>query len=63
MTVKENSVIFYNINIFLLVDKFTKEFINYYCILLINFFSRYNQIFLYKKNRVFIIFIILLKII
>ena len=46
-----NKCIIYNANLLLLVDKFFKEFVGYKVALLINFFSRYDQVKLDVKSR------------
>ena len=40
-----------DVNLPLLVDKFVEEFVGYYIISLVNFYSRYNQMTLNPKSR------------
>ena len=56
-----NRVIIKDINLPLLVDKFLEEFTKIQIILLINFFSRYNQIELNNYSKNLITFITLLE--
>ncbi|KAF8848263.1 hypothetical protein BDZ45DRAFT_606184, partial [Acephala macrosclerotiorum] len=39
---KINSIILKDVNILFFVDEFSKEFIEYFCAFLINFFFEYN---------------------
>ncbi len=49
--IKINRVIIKNENLFLAINEFSEEFNNYIIILLINFFSDYNQIKFNEKSR------------
>ena len=51
IVIKINEVILRDANLPLLVDKFLEEFIEYIMALLIDFFSRYNQLGLALKSR------------
>jgi hypothetical protein len=51
IVIKINKVILKDTNLPPLVDKFLEEFIGYIMALLINFFSRYNQLGLALKSR------------
>ena len=46
-----NKVILRDTNLSPLVDKFSEEFTGYVAALLVNFFSRYNQLGLALKSR------------
>ena len=50
-----------DVNLPLLVDKFTKEFARCYIISLVNLYSRYNQITLNPKSRDITAFFTLLR--
>jgi len=54
---KLNLVTLCNVNLPPLVDEFSKEFARYAIALLINFFSRYNQLVLAPKCRDMMAFI------
>jgi len=46
MILKINLITFRDINLFLFINEFSKEFTKYFIISLINFFFKYNQIIL-----------------
>ena len=56
IVIKINEVILKDANLPLLIDEFLKEFIGYIAALLIDFFSRYNQLGLALKSRDITIF-------
>ncbi|KAF8848362.1 hypothetical protein BDZ45DRAFT_606015, partial [Acephala macrosclerotiorum] len=60
-TMKINSIILRDVNILFFVDKFSKKFVEYFCVFLIDFFSKYDQFTLNIRNKNMIIFIILLE--
>lgn len=60
-TIKINAIIIKNTNVLLSIDKLFKNFTECIIFLLINFFSKYNQIKFVKKCRNFIDFITSLK--
>jgi len=49
------------VNILLYIDKFSKEFTKYTIALLIDFFSRYNQLVLTLEYKDITVFITLLR--
>ena len=51
MAIKMNLVTLRDANLPLIVDEFSEEFIGCQCALLIDFFSRYNQLTLDEKSR------------
>ena len=53
---KINEVIFKDINLFFLINKFSKEFIKYIITSLIDFFFKYNQLRLAFKSKDIIAF-------
>ncbi|KAF8846911.1 hypothetical protein BDZ45DRAFT_542073, partial [Acephala macrosclerotiorum] len=57
-TMKMNSITLKNVNIFSFVNEFFKEFIEYFYVSLINFFSKYDQFILNVRNKNIITFII-----
>ena len=56
IVIKINEIMLRDANLPPLVDEFLKEFIEYIAALLIDFFSRYNQLGLVLKSRDIIMF-------
>ncbi|KAF8852177.1 hypothetical protein BDZ45DRAFT_600385, partial [Acephala macrosclerotiorum] len=59
-TIKINSIILRNANIFPFVNEFSEKFIKYFCAFLIDFFFEYDQFTLNVRNKNITVFIILL---
>ena len=53
-----NRVTIRNVNLFFQINTFVEKFVNMQIIFLIDFFSKYNQLFFDKRNRNFIAFMI-----
>ena len=56
-----NRVIIRNVNLFFQINAFVEKFVNMQTNFLIDFFSKYNQLFFDKRNRNFIAFMIFFR--